>query len=43
MYVITLDLRFVITSIVLKFMEIIEIEMKEQVNEHTTQKNEGKM
>jgi hypothetical protein len=43
MQFITLDLRFIIISLVLKFMEIIETKMKEQENEHTIHTNEHKM
>jgi hypothetical protein len=39
----TLDIIFIITSLVLKFMEITETEMKEQENEHTIHTNEHKM
>jgi PP-loop superfamily ATP-utilizing enzyme len=40
---ITLDLRFIITSLALKFMEITETRMKEHENEHTIHRNEHKM
>jgi hypothetical protein len=43
MQFIILDLRFIITSLVLKFMEINKIEMKEPTNEHTIHTNKHKM
>jgi hypothetical protein len=42
MQFITLDLKFIITSLVLKFMKITETKMKEQENEptiHTIEQN----